>query len=279
MTAILTLYSLFTFALVGRAQEPTTNEFLLPDTLKEISGLEKLNDSILIAINDGGNPPDLYLLNLSGEIVKTIHVKNAENRDWEDLTSDGEFLYIADIGNNKNDRKDLCIYKVRMSGLENTNEVSAEKISFRYSDQDSFPPKKNLRNFDAEAIAYKDGKLLLFTKNRTKPFNGISKIYEIPSAPGQYSVSSTDQLLIGSSGWMEDALTGADIADDHYYLITYNRILVYVKENGEWTLKNQIRHRILSQTETIKLFSSNILYFTDEKHPLFGGGKLYKSTF
>lgn len=278
MSAALTLCSLIFFTLAGRSQDITSNEFHLPDTLKEISGLEKLNDSTLIAINDGGNPADLYLLNLKGEITRTIHVKNVENNDWEDLASDGESLFIADIGNNKNCRKNLCIYKVPLSDLVKANEVSAEKISIRYADQDSFPPRKNLRNYDAEAIAYRDGNLLLFTKNRTKPFNGICKIYEVPVSPGEYTISSSDQIVIGTTGWIEDAITGADVFGGQYILITYNRILIYEKTGSRWILKNTIKHKPLTQTEAILFYSPGIICYADEKHSVLGGGKLYIRT-
>ena len=85
----------------------------LSDKLNEISGLEMLNDSTLIAFNDGGNKSEIYLLNLEGEILRMIDVLDTKNRDWEDITRDDEFIYIGDIGNNRNEREKLSIVKIQ----------------------------------------------------------------------------------------------------------------------------------------------------------------------
>ena len=53
----------------------------IDDKLQEISGLELLNDSTLIAFNDGGNKSEIYLLNLKGEILRTVDVEDTKNRD------------------------------------------------------------------------------------------------------------------------------------------------------------------------------------------------------
>ncbi|MFN5417228.1 MAG: hypothetical protein ACK5B9_09240, partial [Flavobacteriia bacterium] len=117
--------------------------------------MEVLNDSCLVAINDGGNKPILFVLNFKGEIIHEVNIKDAKNKDWEDLTIDDQGnIYIADIGNNLNQRKDLCIYKVNSDSILFKNELSCEEIIFQYEDQTSFPPNKDQFNFDSEAIAY-----------------------------------------------------------------------------------------------------------------------------
>ncbi|MCF8433385.1 MAG: hypothetical protein K9G37_02850, partial [Crocinitomicaceae bacterium] len=45
----------------------TVKKVRLSAELKEISGLEKFNDSLLIAINDSGNSPELFFIDLKGE--------------------------------------------------------------------------------------------------------------------------------------------------------------------------------------------------------------------
>jgi hypothetical protein len=44
----------------------------LPECLAEISGIQYINDSTLIAHNDGGNEPALYVLNFKGELKKKV---------------------------------------------------------------------------------------------------------------------------------------------------------------------------------------------------------------
>src|SRR5690606_37593404 len=110
-----------------------------------------------------------------------------KNIDWEELTKDSDNnLYIGDFGNNDNERKNLVIYKISVVNRVQDKEVKAEKISFEYPEQKDFPPKKKHRYFDAEAFFYRDGYFYLFTKNRSKPFDGICFLYKIPAIPGHH---------------------------------------------------------------------------------------------
>ena len=149
----------------------------LSSELKEISGLEFIADSILVAINDGGNSAHLFLLNQRGKITKKVLISNASNIDWEDIAADNEFIYIADIGNNLNERKDLRIYRVRIKDLLDSESVKADEMLISYSDQNAFPPTKETQNFDSECLisAYDD--LWIFSKNNSDPFDGKARIY------------------------------------------------------------------------------------------------------
>ena len=101
------LFSFFTFFVYSQ------KSILLSDELKEISGIQFINDSLLVAHNDGGNGPMLYFLNPNtGSILKRVVVKDVKNTDWEDITLDGKYLYIGNFGNNENKRKNLSIIRV-----------------------------------------------------------------------------------------------------------------------------------------------------------------------
>jgi len=130
----------------------------LPLTLKEIPGTETTKQSNLIwTLNDGGNKAILYGLDKNGVIKKELKV-NAKNHDWEDLTSDKQGnLYIGDFGNNLNKRKNLVILKVSSDSLNNSGKTDIERISFRYSNQEKFPPKKKSLHFDCEAFFHYNG--------------------------------------------------------------------------------------------------------------------------
>ena len=113
----------------------------LPHKLKEISGLAFLNDSVLIAHNDSGNEAEIYFLDLLGNKIHTVVIENAQNNDWEDITVDQKgHIYIADIGNNNNMRKDLCVYKINSKNILEKETVKAEKIAFNYPEQIAYPP-------------------------------------------------------------------------------------------------------------------------------------------
>ena len=52
-------------------------------------------------------------INALGRLIAEFPVEGATNEDWEDITiDDAGNLYIGDIGNNKNERDDLRVYRV-----------------------------------------------------------------------------------------------------------------------------------------------------------------------
>jgi hypothetical protein len=249
----------------------------LSDSLSEISGLVFLNDSIMIAHNDGGHDPCLYFLNLKGETIHEVYVNEAKNNDWEDISIDNKgFIYVADIGNNNNKRKNLCIYKINSNQILTKSHVDAEKISFSYPDQTVFPPKKDDLHYDAEAICCLNDSIYIFTKCRTKPFDGLSYCYSIPCLPGKYTATKHKPLNLGQRGMMMDAITGVDVYKDTCYILTYNRVILYQIKEKEFVYKQKINLAPYSQKEAIAVSPSGTIYFADEVQKYIGGGNLYK---
>lgn len=242
--------------------------------LDEISGMDFLNDTTIIAHNDGGNDPLLFLLDLNGKIQNIVKV-NATNEDWEDMTVDDEYIYIGDIGNNLNERKNLVIYKIKIEDVLTLKVVEPEKITFRYTEQTAFPPDKKGLFFDAEALAVKDDTLYLFTKNRSRPTDGNSWVYKIPTAAGDYSVSKSAEIFIGKGGMLVDALTAADIVGDEFFLMTYNRVLIKKCVNGEFVGEEMINFKTYSQKEALVVKSKMEIYVADEKQLMLGGPRMY----
>ena len=158
---------LTTMSHVAGAQNYVTPEVVttLSADADETSGLLRLGNE-LWTHNDSGDDALLYQVDLSdGDIIRTVEVVNAENVDWEDITHDDNYIYIGDIGNNDGSRTDLKIYRVARSDLAVNDEVSAEEITFYYSDQTSFEPNYHNTNFDCEALVHYQNNLYLFTKN------------------------------------------------------------------------------------------------------------------
>jgi len=248
----------------------------LPESLNEISGLEQLNDSTFVAINDGGDKANLYLINLKGEIIKTVRVYNAKNKDWEDLTRDKKNLYIADLGNNENSRGNLKIYKVKIEDLLSADSVKAKKITVEYTDQKKTPATKKNKNFDVEAIAYKNDSIWIFTKCNTQPWTGQTKIYKVPKKAGKYKISPKSSIYIGPNGWFSDAVTSADIHKGKLYLITYTHLYIYEIKPSEFKLINQVNLGNYTQKESVLYINSNLILIADEVQKLIGGGKLYQ---
>ncbi|MCD6544741.1 MAG: hypothetical protein J7K34_09555 [Flavobacteriaceae bacterium] len=62
-------------------------------------------DGRIITHNDSGGEHALYEIDiLNGSVKRTVIIKNAQNKDWEDICQDDNFIYICDIGNNSNNR-------------------------------------------------------------------------------------------------------------------------------------------------------------------------------
>lgn len=163
----------------------------LPETLREISGMARLPNGDWWVLNDGGNAASLYRLDSTGKGIAETRLLPCPNRDWEDLCADPQGnLYIADVGNNFNQRRNLCVFRY------NPVSKTLDSIVFSYPDQRDFPPS-NMRdwNYDCEALVFFQDTLHLFSKNRFKS-NHIVKHYVIPAKPGRYVAELRDSIRL-----------------------------------------------------------------------------------
>lgn len=261
-------------------QQPSTfltTIYSLPKNLKEVSGITySTEDSLLWTLEDSGNANVLYALNSEGLIAKEVTVKNVENIDWEDLAKDKEGnLYIGDFGNNENERQDLCIYKMDKKSLDNENAFPAYKISFSYPEQKNFPPKKKELLYDVESFFELNGNFYLFTKNRSKGFDGTVFIYKVPNRAGFHKAE-----LIGDFKTCDDydncAITSAAISPDQskVVLLSHSKIWLFKNFSSDNFLsgirtETELQHN--SQKEAICFKDNDTLLIADEKVKKTGG--------
>lgn len=251
----------------------------LPSDLNEVSGTEiVVNSDLIWMVNDSGNKPILFGLNTKGEIKKELEIE-AKNHDWEDLASDPEGnIYIGDFGNNESKRKNLAILKVNASNLQSDASVEIERISFKYPDQEKFPPKKKKRYFDCEAFFFHNNSFYLFTKSRVKDDFGKTSVYKIPAKPGMHEAQ-----LLGSYSNCSDLrcwITAADISNDGTKMVLLNQksVLLFTNFKGNDFFNGTIKEfpfSYESQKEGISFKDDNTVYITDEKaHG--AGGNVYE---
>lgn len=246
---------------------------LLPQELKESSGLIAL-DTLFLSINDSGNSPTIYVFDQKGVMLNKCIVTNALNIDWEALTlGENKKVYVGDFGNNKNDRGDLIIYKVNLSDVLASSTVNAEKITFEYHDQTSFPPEKENFNFDAEGMVCHGDSLFVFIKNRSNPYTGIVNIYVIPNSPGHHSAKLYSSISLPNNTWFENSVTDVCVNMDSLYILTYRYIYVFHSLSAP-VLLDTIEFTGVSQKEGVS-YRNGALYITDEKTFL-GAARLYK---
>lgn len=235
-----------------------SQKFALPGSLNESSGAIFFNNR-LITHNDSGGEAKLYELDtISGIIEREVTILNATNVDWEDITQDETSIYIGDIGNNvSGNRTDLKIYKISKTDYLSMDTVTAETISFRYSDQTDFTAKSvNNTEWDAEAlVSYDASNLIVFTKNWV---DGITKGYLVSKNPGIYSLTALATTLNSNgliTGGTYNPLTGK------LYLVGYTPpLLPSPLQPFVWKSEGFIGADIFSGTNTQTSLSASFSF-------------------
>ena len=271
--------AVFFLLLNGRgllAQDSLQFISVLAPELVEISGLIKTKNNQFLAITDSGNPPHVYVLDSAGIIVKTVEVTNAKNVDWETITkSDRGIIYVGDIGNNDNNRKDLAIYAIFEEDILSKTKVQSGVINIKYADQKEFPPAKTELNYDAESLISFGNHLYLFTKNRTKPYTGYTYLYKIPTSTKPHEIEKIDSLFTGAemaTSWITDATLSPD--KRHLILLSQDRFFMisdFYKNDFFSGIITEVNFNYVSQKESVCFTNDTTLILADERQVAFGG--------
>jgi hypothetical protein len=181
----------------------------LPAVLTENSGLTE-SGGLIWFMNDGGNAPALYGYNFASDTVeRTVIVRDAINTDWEDITQNGQKIFIGDFGNNASgNRTDLRVYIINKNDLlaDADTVTPSGIIYFSYEDQTDFTPvAENTSPFDCEALIATEDSVYLFTKDW---LDQHTRLYVLSTEPGtqiarfrqQWNVSG----LITSAAWSSE---------------------------------------------------------------------------
>lgn len=273
------IHSYFSLLSLLSLGNPVDTVYQFPDELHEVSGMFLGQDSLLYAANDSGNEPIIYGVDVKGEIVRSVYIEGAKNIDWEEITTNDRFIFIGDFGNNSNNRKDLCIYKIDQRQFYAKDTVRAVKTTISYTNQKSFPAKDEEKNFDMEAMVVKYGTIYLFSKNRTSPFTGYTYLYSVPTLSGDYELSVEDSIWLGEKPKEMNSVTGAALSPDGRCLILlgYNKLWTFQDFWGEDFFSgyaSTFHFDSFSQREAISFLNDTTLLISDEKNAL-GGQNLY----
>ena len=167
------LFFLSPLLVIGCTAKPQINDFvLLPDEIRETSGLICLENGNFITINDSGNSSELFEFDRSGRILQRVGIP-VKNIDWEALAQSPTHLWIGDIGNNSGNRNQTQVWQLNQPWSQ-PQQPSA--INVRLPDFPTTAPEPYQHDFDAEAITFANGALWLFSKSW---LSNNSQVYKI----------------------------------------------------------------------------------------------------
>jgi hypothetical protein len=188
-------------------------------------------------LNDSKNAPVIFAIDEDGAPRGSFRVAGASNQDWEALQigpdADGGFaLYIGDVGDNAQLRRDPVIYRVTEpeplppgSPSRMGETAPAEAIRFVY------PARPH--NTEAMLVHPKTGEILLVTRE----LNGISMIYRLPLPLDGADMPMADlvdvvnvRALDPASGQVTDGAISAD--GQQIALRTYTSVLLFEVPGG-----------------------------------------------
>lgn len=253
------------------------SKIVLPKIINETSGLEFYNNNF-ITHNDSGGEPSLYVFNEMGEVIETIGLdKNPdfeiENNDWEDITNDNEYLFVADTGNNFGNRDNLNIIRVS----KGTDLMVDGIIEISYSDQESFFPRPK-HKYDAEAIIVIEDKIALFSKDRE---NLNTDLYLVDKNQNGSQILTSEvsydvNTLITGGDYDEDrnllALVSYNSNGNQYLLLFKNFKLNDLENNTFKKFKIPLEQ---AQIEAVKIIDEKTFWVTSEDEGI-GSPFMYK---
>ena len=268
------LLTLVTFLfLCSSYSQKLTKDISLSKKIDETSGLE-IVDGQFITHNDSGGDPKLYYLDKKGKIVFERTLEGVKNNDWEDITKDDQFIYVANMGNNFDTRKNLSIVKTSID----PSSSEAELIEFNYPEQVKFTTAYSQSQYDAEALISIDDYLIILTKNKLKK---ITEIYALPKIAGKYEAKKIGSLNTQS------IITGGDYDPDTKLLALTGTLVFneyYILKIEDFDLESKKDYKIdmyeipigKTQVEAIKIIDSNTFWITSEDEKSSSSARLMK---
>jgi len=265
----------------------------------EMSGIIKSRrmENLYWVQNDSGDSARIFAINAEGKSILPTYSKfsrygeypengkqqwegfevlYAENVDWEDIAIDENYLYLADVGNNGNKRKDMVIYAIsEIDPTASTRSAVVQKYPVVYPEQQDFPPAN--WHFDSESLFAADGSLYLITKHRETgkalTFQPGANLYRLDT---RFTDKNNELVFIEGSAQIT-AATGADLSPDGQKLavLSYTDLWLFDKpaSGDRWLSSTYQRfaldRTILRQTEGVAWVDSDTLLITNEQRDIF----------
>lgn len=254
------LLGIFLFASCSKAKDgPAGPPFkqaigkLMSVAIIEASGITySAIQSKKLWVEEDSGPPQLFLIDENGKLMHRMYVKNATNRNWEDIAIAEKQLFIADIGDNSLAYPDYTVYTFTEPASLTDSITTAKAIRFKYPD--------GSHDADALLVDPDNRDIYIITKR-----DNFSKIYKL-SYP--YDQSMNIAMLAGSLDY--SGVTSAALSPDGKEVIikTYTDLYYYKRNNNEAlsaTIQKaylKIPYTLEPQGEAVSFASDNSGFYT-----------------
>ena len=262
---------------------------LAHEALGEVSGIVKsARGDFYWVHNDSGDSPRLFAIDGEGTPLKPPWmpidladwpghaIDNATHFDWEDIALSDGVLYVADVGNNGNARRDLGVYVVNEPDpLAIPRMRALSYLPVRYPDQEDHPG--DVWHFDCEAEFVADGVLHFLTKHRQSGQIGEgapgTKLYRLDT---HHTDAENVLTLVGRRDDVSQ-VTAADMSPDGNRLAvaTYTTLWLFDRPayDDDWlsgkTWRLDLDTSQAKQLEALAWEDASSLLLTNEQRDLF----------
>lgn len=209
-----------------RLFEPVPSAFDLATQIIEASGIadSKANPGFLWVHEDSGNPPQLHLLSHNGKKKKTIYLKNAANRDWEDMAlangplPERKYIYLGEIGDNNAVHGEVSFYRFEEPSFTADTITEYDVIRFKYED--------GPRDAEAFLVDNDSRDIFIITKREKK-----SRVYQLIYPYRLSEINEARFVLELSYSGVVSAAISADAKE--IIIKTYSRLFYYTRMPGQ----------------------------------------------
>jgi hypothetical protein len=242
--------------------------------IDESSGLvrSRTQPGILWTLNDSNNPPELFATDSLGTDRGVVKVAGAENVDWEALgiahCGSSDCLYAADVGDNRENRSAVVIYRVQEPRVGRDSVVQPDLVL-----RITYPDKPH--NVEAVFVTGTQD-IFIITKSGSEP----PAVYRVPGTAwplGEATAELVQTLPIPSNESSRYFVTDATLSEDERRVAirTYRYIYFFSFDGNRLTPEpGQSRceaNGLDIQGEGIAWLGGDTLATSSERQPLGGG--------
>ncbi len=194
---------------------------------------------VLWTHNDSGDDAFIYAINLKGDHLGTWRVSGARNLDWEDIAAYKDpagtcYLYIGDIGNNKLERSEQRVYRVKEPLASADSAATSKKRPGQTDASEVLAFKYPQTVYDAETLMVQpqNGEIYVLTKR----LDGPAIVFKIkPLFDGPAPVTAEQIAEVSLPAVPNGFLTGGAISRDSRRIVLCDYSAAYVLDLGTAT--------------------------------------------